>query len=87
MLGGPTGLYLGRLVKAKASSPKKDVPASDREGNEAGYQKEHDKLAADLVIMARNLKRNNLAFQEKLKQDREVSAAHGAYLMMHIYRS
>jgi hypothetical protein len=56
----------------------KPVPISSidnqgtKEERESAHRKVHDKLAADLVILAQNLKRNNLAFQERLKIDKNV---------------
>ncbi len=48
------------------------IPQAKPVQDDAPFRQEHDELASDLVIMARNLKKNNLALQGLLGKDKQV---------------
>lgn len=59
------------LRRRRLPPPSKDKQAQS-DANRPAFQQDHDALSADLVALARNLKKNNLAFQGLLKKDSNV---------------
>lgn len=55
-------------IRKRINKPEKSV----REGDQPEFHATHDALASDLVMLAKNLKQNNLAFQDLLSQDKSV---------------
>jgi len=71
------------VISATASNPREELLMRRRpivalkvsataDIKKPAYQEEHDSLTTDLVVLAQNLKRNNLAFQGLLKNDSSV---------------
>ena len=57
-----------QLVRRRAGPP----PSKASHEDEEPFRREHDQLGEDLVILAKNLKRNNQVFQNLLKKDKDV---------------
>jgi hypothetical protein len=57
-------------VRRRINRPEKAM--SMRDGDQPVFHATHDQLASDLVVLAKNLKQNNLAFQNLLVQDKSV---------------
>lgn len=57
-----------QLVRRRARPP----PTKASREDEEPFRREHDQLGEDLVILAKNLKRNNQVFQDLLKKDKDV---------------
>lgn len=75
----PTTMSVDReeLLRRRRPPPTKEK-SSDT--TKPAFQQDHDALAAEMVTLARNLKKNNLAFSELLKKDH--NALHEAELLM-----
>lgn len=60
------------LLRRRRPLPSSPSQQQQSRAMRRAYEDEHDSLSADLLLLARNLKKNNLAFQSKLKQDASV---------------